>query len=512
MQSLPTDLIRVIRGFLTPKEAQQSRCICRSFNLQFYNLELENLYSSRRLDTIAKEKDLGGIKFLLKTSKLPESELNLALIEAARNGSIQILDLILDAGADLFTESGRALQTAGYNARLDMVKHLMIKGLTIANAFTTFGGPMPPYNKYGDLETMKFLLNHGADLHAYNDISFYYPIKKGHFEVIKYLVKNFDYKQLLNRALDTAVNHNQNDIAKFLLDAGADAASMVITDELISWNEDRKGSILPLLAEKGAQAPNCLKLDKQRRLNLIKTITSLKAFIHEYSLDIDVSNITAQNLEDTKELVRRQINELKFAKTSIQSISPLANHTVYSPSARLNSVGHCLYISSLLNKNPKLLLGFPNSIKSKTTSIQTLIGKMKKESKLTLPYLIENRVEDNDLIPWATLFNTNISIYNSETHLCNSTSLNYPVSTHIMMERRTAHLILFHSNYPALSKIAGNKIKPKSPGPKGRLESIKTITELTSFLQEWKLKDLAKTLNSDNFQYHKNTALEILFD
>jgi len=47
--------------------------------------------------------------------------------------------------------------------------------------------------EYGHLKIVKYLVEHGANIHAKDDEALKKSAYQGHLEVVKYLVKNGDY-------------------------------------------------------------------------------------------------------------------------------------------------------------------------------------------------------------------------------------------------------------------------------------------------------------------------------
>ena len=74
----------------------------------------------------------------------------------------------------------------------------------------------------GQLSTVKFLLDQGADIHAIDDMAFLLACQNGHFLVAKLLVsRGANIHARNNSALREAVKKKNYDLIAFLLDMGA---------------------------------------------------------------------------------------------------------------------------------------------------------------------------------------------------------------------------------------------------------------------------------------------------
>lgn len=83
------------------------------------------------------------------------TNLNEDLVTAARYGVYKLVELLLDAGADVHYNNDDALHVASSNGHYDVVK---------------------------------LLLYRGADIHAYEDLALHCASKYGHYDVVKLLL------------------------------------------------------------------------------------------------------------------------------------------------------------------------------------------------------------------------------------------------------------------------------------------------------------------------------------
>lgn len=86
--------------------------------------------------------------------------------------------------------------------------------------------------KTGNTEAVKYALDHGADVHAYDNYALRYASSYGHTETVKLLLNHgANVNAYDNCALKWASQNDQTETVKLLLDHGADA------EVLKSYNE-----------------------------------------------------------------------------------------------------------------------------------------------------------------------------------------------------------------------------------------------------------------------------------
>ena len=106
------------------------------------------------------------------------------LIEYARNGDLQKVQLLLDKGADIHANDDEALRWASSNGHLEVVRLLLSNGANI-HSYNDFALRYASYHGY--LEIVKLLLANGAEVHAFNDYSLRQASENGHLEVVRLL-------------------------------------------------------------------------------------------------------------------------------------------------------------------------------------------------------------------------------------------------------------------------------------------------------------------------------------
>ena len=133
---------------------------------------------------------------------------NEVLVDAARVGAVKIVRWALEHGADVHG-----------NVHADGDKALRIAVL------------------YGHIEVVKVLLEAGADVHAYNDKALRFAAERGHVEVVKVLLEaGADVHAYDDWALRWAAGEGHVEVVKVLLKAGANAHAN--DDVALQWAAD----------------------------------------------------------------------------------------------------------------------------------------------------------------------------------------------------------------------------------------------------------------------------------
>ena len=77
--------------------------------------------------------------------------------------------------------------------------------------------------RYGNIDIVEILLVAGADVHIRHDISLLWSAENGHYDIVKLLLEHgIDIHTSNNHALFRSVVHGHTDIVKLLLEYGAD--------------------------------------------------------------------------------------------------------------------------------------------------------------------------------------------------------------------------------------------------------------------------------------------------
>jgi hypothetical protein len=102
-------------------------------------------------------------------------------------GNIDTWKWLVENGANIHADNDYALGCASSNGHLEVVKYLIDNG---ANIHGNDDASLRCASSNGHLEVVKFLLENGADIHANDDYSLNYASYNGHLEVVEYLAKH----------------------------------------------------------------------------------------------------------------------------------------------------------------------------------------------------------------------------------------------------------------------------------------------------------------------------------
>ena len=153
-----------------------------------------------------------------------------ALESAAYYGHVSIVSLLLENGADLNYDGNEwhAIHAVASNGHQELVQMLLDQGADINSSGSRGVTPIWEAAKNRQLDMMRFLLNNGADLQAYEfgDYAFFRAVIQGHKQVVCILAEagvNIDGPPgdtepppILN-----AMIHGQGNMVKLLLELGA---------------------------------------------------------------------------------------------------------------------------------------------------------------------------------------------------------------------------------------------------------------------------------------------------
>ncbi|KAF4973196.1 hypothetical protein FSARC_448 [Fusarium sarcochroum] len=189
-----------------------------------------------------------------------------ALTAAAFDGTINIVKMLLDAGADINSADGWALQTAAEQGHTEVVNLLLERGANV-NAFTTHedmsqGSALQAAVESGRGEIVDILLEHGADPNLGGG-EFAHPIiaaaSKSENEIFEALLRakadvNVTGGEYMSTPLIYAAMSLPESSLRLLLDAGADMnfvdkdgdTALIVT----AWNGDTES--VQFLLDNGA--------------------------------------------------------------------------------------------------------------------------------------------------------------------------------------------------------------------------------------------------------------------
>ncbi|KAI5837291.1 ankyrin repeat-containing domain protein [Morchella snyderi] len=188
------------------------------------------------LQRAAENGDIDLIKLLLDAGaevnrKTATQDHPTPLHAAAGNGHLETVKFLIDAGAELDAEAANttgatALQTAAERGHIEVVKLLLDHGARVDIAATRTGRTvLQAAAQGGNIEIVKLLLVIGVDLYPKDHKTLQAAARSGNIEIVKLLFNAGASVNTLS-ALQEAVWRGYSDIVTFLLDTGVDVNGM----------------------------------------------------------------------------------------------------------------------------------------------------------------------------------------------------------------------------------------------------------------------------------------------
>lgn len=159
-----------------------------------------------------------AIQYFIDRGDGPFSLAGSLLSESAKHGHLDIVEYLLEQGVDE-GQSDIALCFASSCGYLDVVKCLVEHGANI-HAFDTVALRKAAEN--GHLDIVKYLFEQGADIHVKHDEALEVSAKKGHLDLVKYLVQQGMDTKAISEAMWLSAFHGHLDVVKYLVEQGAD--------------------------------------------------------------------------------------------------------------------------------------------------------------------------------------------------------------------------------------------------------------------------------------------------
>ncbi|PQE14382.1 multiple ankyrin repeats single kh domain-containing protein [Rutstroemia sp. NJR-2017a BBW] len=267
-----------------------------------------------------------------------------ALTAAAYDGTLDILKLLLDHGADVNSEDGWALQTAAAEGHVDIVKELLIRGANV-NARTS--NPNFPQRTalYGACELgwdeiVDILLEHGADPNlggGENDYPILAAARNGESEIINKLIlahadvnvvsgddgstalilfaKNFSGLEPLERLIDAgaAIDATNNDGDTALI-----AAASMCDSEFVNFLLAKGADIMHRNNDgRNAMQVACFKEDAELTLSYL--IDHVSFILLEIEREVKGGNQAVVNAVDKARAEAKTVNIKIAAEDDVQS-------------------------------------------------------------------------------------------------------------------------------------------------------------------------------------------------
>ena len=108
-----------------------------------------------------------------------------ALRQACRDGNFETIKSLVENGADIHAKYDKAIRDASRKGHLEVVKFLITSGAYI---HTFDDHTVQLASEYGHLDIVKLLVNEGADIYADDNYAAQLASENGHIEVVKFLI------------------------------------------------------------------------------------------------------------------------------------------------------------------------------------------------------------------------------------------------------------------------------------------------------------------------------------
>ncbi|KAJ3033009.1 Ankyrin repeat and SOCS box protein 3 [Rhizophlyctis rosea] len=145
---------------------------------------------------------------------------------AAGKGHLDIIQVLIEFGADVYARTGEPLSLAAENGQLEIIRFLWPLMKDSANyKASTLHGALWEASSSGHLPLVLYLLEEGADVHFEDDDCLRAAAEDGHAEVAKVLLDAgavVKANEEDESALSEAAKIGRDDIVRLLLGAGAD--------------------------------------------------------------------------------------------------------------------------------------------------------------------------------------------------------------------------------------------------------------------------------------------------
>lgn len=151
---------------------------------EYYIQDLRKITSDEKYMVEGYEKD--RLDYVLASlDKGRYDPIDLLLVNASKHGSLNVIKYFVEHGANVRAYNDRAIKLAGV---------------------------------YGHLDVVDYLIRHGADVHSENNLVLKSASAQGHLDVVKYLTKIYSYpEELIRDAIIWArIKRNNNDVIHHL--------------------------------------------------------------------------------------------------------------------------------------------------------------------------------------------------------------------------------------------------------------------------------------------------------
>ncbi|AGF85728.1 repeat protein [Moumouvirus goulette] len=191
------------------------------------------------------------------------SDLSYALLHSSSSGNLEIVQFLIESGANIHANNDIALKTASLNGHLEIVQYLVSIG---ANINTSKNYAIRWAARRGHLQVVKYLLECGVDICANNNYTLRCIIDYGHPKIVEYVMGLNDYGRIYKNYKYEPVNISNYEHTKELKSISTcgslekiknlidDGANIHDEDDYVLRHAAREGRlhVVKYLIEKGA--------------------------------------------------------------------------------------------------------------------------------------------------------------------------------------------------------------------------------------------------------------------
>lgn len=161
------------------------------------------------------------------THVIPKPEMlrktHLILQRAVLDGQLDVVKYLVEHGADIHYGNDKILIDAVSTGYLDIIKYLVSIGININRLYED---PLSEAATRGYLDIVKYLLSQGANIHQNNDLALISAVFAENLDVVDYLLsQGADIHAQNDSALMRAISGRNLDVVKYLVEHGADIHS-----------------------------------------------------------------------------------------------------------------------------------------------------------------------------------------------------------------------------------------------------------------------------------------------
>lgn len=147
-----------------------------------------------------------------------------ALFTGVRYGNCDVVEYLIDKGADIYAMDSKAFRLAIEFERDDIIKLFIEQDVHLLQVQDNEA--LRTEAKRGRLSMVKYLIANGADVHALNDEALRNAAANGYVDVVKYLTDNgANVHALDDEALVTAAKNGHSETVQYLISRGARIAA-----------------------------------------------------------------------------------------------------------------------------------------------------------------------------------------------------------------------------------------------------------------------------------------------